>query len=217
MDTARRPTRTGRPRATEVRGLPKGGTLAPNFAALAVAAGLLAPTAVRADVFEVSNGVARVVAGRPSAPPTESETASQGPAYTAATVSAGPDEWRATIAVLAAKYEISPALLEAVVWQESRWRATATSSAGAHGLAQLMPGTAKQLGVDIHDPRANLEGGARYLRMQLDAFGGDVEKALAAYNAGPRRVGDAGGIPNIPETQAYVAAILARLSANVRR
>jgi soluble lytic murein transglycosylase-like protein len=80
-----------------------------------------------------------------------------------------------------------------------------------------MPGTARQLGVDASDPSANLEGGARYLRMQLDTFGGDLEKALAAYNAGPARVARAGGIPRIAETQNYVAAILSRLAEPVRR
>jgi soluble lytic murein transglycosylase-like protein len=121
------------------------------------------------------------------------------------------------VAELAAKYDISPSLLEAVVWQESRWNTGAISPVGARGLAQLMPGTARQLGVDPHDPNANLEGGARYLRLQLDAFEGDLEKALAAYNAGPARVARAGGIPAIRETQHYVSSILARLSAPVRR
>jgi soluble lytic murein transglycosylase-like protein len=130
---------------------------------------------------------------------------------------AGPDAWRGHVSALAAKYDISPALLEAVVWQESRWRETATSPAGAHGLAQLMAGTARDLGVDRNNPTANLEGGARYLRQQLDLFGGDVEKALAAYNAGPGRVTRAGGVPQIPETQAYVGAIMARLADRVRR
>ncbi|MEZ5734650.1 MAG: lytic transglycosylase domain-containing protein [Novosphingobium sp.] len=129
----------------------------------------------------------------------------------------GPVRWRGRIAELAAKYDISPTLLEAVVWQESRWNASAVSPAGARGLAQLMPGTARMMGVDPDDPHANLEGGARYLRMQLDAFGGDVEKALAAYNAGPGRVRSAGGIPAIRETRNYVAAIMARLSEPVRR
>jgi len=72
------------------------------------------------------------------------------------------------------------------------------------------------MGVDPDDPNANLEGGARYLRIQLDAFDGDVERALAAYNAGPGRVIKAGGIPRIRETQDYVASILSRLSAPVR-
>ena len=77
-----------------------------------------------------------------------------------------------------------------------------------------MPGTARDLGVDPRDPIQNLAGGARYLRQQLNRFDGNVEKALAAYNAGPGRVMTAGGIPSIPETQAYVRAIVARLAAN---
>jgi len=73
------------------------------------------------------------------------------------------------------------------------------------------------LGVNPDDPWANLEGGARYLRAQLNAFDGDLVKALAAYNAGPGRVIRAGGVPRIRETQEYVAAILNRLSQPVRR
>jgi len=79
-----------------------------------------------------------------------------------------------------------------------------------------MPGTARYLGVDADDPMQNLEGGARYLREQLDRFDGDLEKALAAYNAGPGRVERAGGIPNIRETKHYVAAILGRLANHSR-
>jgi soluble lytic murein transglycosylase-like protein len=137
--------------------------------------------------------------------------------FTAVADAAGPSQWRAKVAQLAAKYDISPTLLEAVVWQESRWNTQARSPVGARGLAQLMPGTARQMGVNPDDPHANLEGGASFLRMQLDAFGGDVEKALAAYNAGPARVLRAGGIPAIRETQNYVASIMARLSDPVRR
>ncbi|MEO1219995.1 MAG: lytic transglycosylase domain-containing protein, partial [Pseudomonadota bacterium] len=74
--------------------------------------------------------------------------------------------------------------------------------------------TARYLGVDPDDPMQNLEGGARYLREQLDRFDGDLEKALAAYNAGPGRVERAGGIPRIRETQNYVAAILGRLASH---
>jgi soluble lytic murein transglycosylase-like protein len=174
-----------------------------------------------ADVLEVGPSGSAWVAGGPAEPASEPGPAAVpgDPAspVTEVAAAAGPAQWRSRVAELAAKYDISPALLEAVVWQESRWRTDAVSPVGARGLAQLMSGTARELGVDADDPNANLEGGARYLRMQLDAFGGDVEKALAAYNAGPGRVRRAGGIPAIPETRNYVAAILARLSAGVRR
>ncbi|WP_235903551.1 lytic transglycosylase domain-containing protein [Pontixanthobacter luteolus] len=127
-----------------------------------------------------------------------------------------PPEFNAAVHELARRFDLSPALLEAVVWQESRWRTNAVSPAGARGLAQLMPSTARELGVNPDDPFANLEGGARYLREQLDRFDGDLEKALAAYNAGPGRVERAGGIPRIRETQEYVAAIIGRLSNHSR-
>jgi soluble lytic murein transglycosylase-like protein len=127
-----------------------------------------------------------------------------------------PATYAAKVHELAARFDLSPALLEAVVWQESRWRANAVSPVGARGLAQLMPGTAREMGVNPDDPFANLEGGARYLREQLDRFDGDVEKALAAYNAGPGRVEAAGGIPRIRETQLYVASIMGRLSSQFR-
>lgn len=114
-------------------------------------------------------------------------------------------------------YRLSPALLEAVVWQESRWHDGAISPKGAIGLTQLMPATALALGVDARDPIANLDAGAHYLRLLLDHFGGDVVKALAAYNAGVARVERAGGIPPIRETQNYVSAILARLDNQLRK
>lgn len=145
------------------------------------------------------------------------DTALHPQSITQALDAAGPTRWRERVAALAAKYDISPALLEAVVWQESRWNELAMSPVGARGLAQLMPGTAAQMGINSADPTSNLEGGARYLRMQLDAFGGNIEKALAAYNAGPARVVKAGGIPNIRETKLYVAAIMARLTDPVRQ
>ena len=127
-----------------------------------------------------------------------------------------PPQYLAKVQELAARFDLSPALLEALVWQESRWRADAISPVGARGLAQLMPGTARELGVNPDDPFANLEGGARYLREQLDRFDGDLERALAAYNAGPGRVIRANGIPRIRETQHYVAAIMGRLSDHSR-
>lgn len=122
-----------------------------------------------------------------------------------------PEEYAAHVDMLSRRYNLSPALLEALVWQESRWQQSAVSPRGARGLAQLMPGTARDLGVDPDDPFANLEGGARYLRIQLNRFDGNLELALAAYNAGPERVARSGGVPRIRETQNYVAAIMGRL------
>ena len=106
---------------------------------------------------------------------------------------------------------VSPTLLEALVWEESRWNPKAVSPKGAIGLSQLMPGTARELGVDPHDPLANLSGGARYLKMQLDRFG-DLELALAAYCAGPEKVAAAGGVPAIPEVRTYIDSIISRIA-----
>lgn len=94
-----------------------------------------------------------------------------------------------------------------LVQQESGWNPGAVSHKGATGLAQLMPATARRLGVDATDPRQNLEGGARYLRMMYNKFG-DWRLALAAYNAGPEAVGKYGGVPPYAETTAYVRSIL---------
>jgi soluble lytic murein transglycosylase-like protein len=118
--------------------------------------------------------------------------------------------WAATIDAVAASEGIDGRLLAALVWTESNFRPDAVSHAGAYGMAQLMPGTARGLGVDPRDPVANLTGGARYLGYQLDAFG-RVDLALAAYNAGPGRVRAAGhAVPNIVETQLYVVRVLDR-------
>lgn len=124
-----------------------------------------------------------------------------------------PPQFAAALTHAASAANVSPTLLSALVWQESRWNPQALSPKGAMGLTQLMPGTARDLGVNPSDPLANLVGGARYLRQLLDQFDGDVEKALAAYNAGPARVRSAGGIPAIAETRAYVASIVRRVAA----
>jgi soluble lytic murein transglycosylase-like protein len=116
--------------------------------------------------------------------------------------------WAGAIEQAAGRAGIAPALLGALVQAESAFRADARSHAGAIGLGQLMPGTARELGVDPHDPQQNLDGAARYLRAQLDRFG-SVELALAAYNAGPGRVARAGGVPRITETQQYVQRVTA--------
>jgi soluble lytic murein transglycosylase-like protein len=104
--------------------------------------------------------------------------------------------------------ELSPRLLEAVAYVESRFNPGAVSPKGALGLMQLMPATARELGVDPADPRDNAQGGAAYLRRLLVLFEGDLEKALAAYNAGPAAVQRHGGVPPYAETRAYVAAVM---------
>ena len=102
-------------------------------------------------------------------------------------------------------------LFLALVDQESRWNAGAISPKGAIGLAQLMPATAKMLGVDPRDPIQNLAGGARYLRDQFERFG-QWDLALAAYNAGPNAVARYRGVPPFRETQVYIRRILRSLS-----
>ena len=105
---------------------------------------------------------------------------------------------------------VDPALIEAVIANESGFDANATSSAGAQGLMQLMPATAAELGVtDSYDPAQNVFGGSRYLRDLLDRFGGDTKLALAAYNAGAGAVEKYGGVPPYAQTRAYVQNVLA--------
>jgi soluble lytic murein transglycosylase-like protein len=114
------------------------------------------------------------------------------------------------ITAAARRHGVDPALLAGLVRQESNFDPGAVSPAGARGLTQLMPATAAGLGVtDPSDPQQALDGGAKYLRQQLDRFGGDVAKALAAYNAGPGAVERHGGVPPYAETRAYVQKVQA--------
>jgi soluble lytic murein transglycosylase-like protein len=125
-----------------------------------------------------------------------------------------PEELRPLIRSAADHAGIDPLLFEALVGQESGFDPNARSTAGAMGLSQLMPGTAKALGVENpYDPVQNLFGGARYLAQMLARFDGDVRLALAAYNAGPGAVERHGGIPPFRETTNYVQKIMGRYEA----
>lgn len=108
----------------------------------------------------------------------------------------------------AARYQVDPRLVAAVAQTESGGNQEAVSPAGAVGVMQLMPETAAGLGVNPYDKRQNIEGGAKYLRQMMDTFGGDVQKAVAAYNAGPQAVKEYNGIPPYRETRDYVNKVL---------
>jgi len=127
-----------------------------------------------------------------------------------APVAAGTD-LRALAIAAAQRHGLAPELVLAVVGVESAFKPDAVSHKGAQGLMQLMPGTAKELGVDdALDPAQNLDGGARYLRMLLAQYGGDVGRALAAYNAGPGAVKRHRGVPPYRETHHYIDRVLKR-------
>ena len=107
------------------------------------------------------------------------------------------------------RYRLDPDLVNSVIKAESGFNIRAVSPKGAQGLMQLMPGTASLLGVpNAFDPQANVEGGAKYLRELLERYNFDLVKALAAYNAGPQRVEQYGGVPPYYETRAYVARVV---------
>jgi soluble lytic murein transglycosylase-like protein len=184
------------------------------------------------------NELQQMIAGQAAAPPAQQtstaafatplQTASASAAITGTTpatdaanvMATGASElpadvpYGAEITAAAKKHGLDPALLAGLVKQESGFNPNAGSPAGARGLTQLMPGTAAGLGVtNVLDPAQSLDGGAKYLRQQLDAFGGDVARALAAYNAGPGAVQRYGGVPPYAETQNYVRVVQANAAA----
>ena len=183
----------------------------------ALLASVALPGIAHADVFELANNGSFVEISKPAWQP-ELPAVIDGYAPVAVQPLPAPTQSQNSvqqhIQVAAARYGISSHLVDAVAWQESRYNPRARSSAGAIGVMQLMPGTARQLGVsNPHDVRQNVAGGAAYLREQLERFGNNVPLALAAYNAGPGAVMKYGGIPPYRETQDYVRKIMRRMSA----
>src|SRR5262249_6721417 len=123
---------------------------------------------------------------------------------------------RTALRLAAIRHDMSPSLVEAVAWQESRWNQDAVSPKGARGVMQLMPDTARSLGVDARDPGGKGDGRGGYLAQMMQRFDGDIIRSLAAYNAGPEAVMRYNGVPPYRETRAFVDAILGRL-AEVQR
>jgi soluble lytic murein transglycosylase-like protein len=122
---------------------------------------------------------------------------------------AAPAHIEQLVASNAGAWGVDPALVKAIIANESGFDATATSKTGAQGLMQLEPATAAGLGVsDAYDPQQNVWGGTRYIKGLLDRFHGDMRLAVAAYNAGPGAVEKYGGVPPYAETQAYVDNVL---------
>jgi Rod binding domain-containing protein len=118
-------------------------------------------------------------------------------------------QWDSLIKEAGDRFNLDPALIAAVIAQESAGNPAATSSAGAKGLMQLIDDTARSMGVQqVYNPRENILGGSKYLRLMLDRFGGDTRLALASYNAGPGAVDRYQGIPPYPETQNYVDSVM---------
>jgi soluble lytic murein transglycosylase-like protein len=176
--------------------------------AVAVAAMRLAIEKQRAALGPVLRGTGNLGPG-PSATPF---FALSWPAISSACDPLPDDELNPLIRQAARKEGLEEGLLRAVAEQESGFRSCAVSAKGAMGLMQLMPETARELGVhDPFDPQESLLSGARLLKQLLTRFGGDAALALAAYNAGAGRVEESSGVPRIPETLRYVQEILGRL------
>jgi soluble lytic murein transglycosylase-like protein len=171
---------------------------------------------IRSAVPGSDSGFAQILDVRSADVPMHETRAAATPAFAVAErpdtpPPAGAARWQASIHRAAAAAGVDPQLLTAVVWTESDFVPDAVSSAGAIGLAQLMPATADMLGVDPNDPEQNLMGGARYLSDMIERYDGRLDLALAAYNAGPTRVSRLwDGGPDVPISGQYVQKVLDR-------
>jgi len=185
-------------RIAEITGAPAPGSEQPA----PVAAGASRFAGALADALKPANPALGLAPGGADAP------GSGVPSVVSAPVP--PAQIDALVQQNAATWQVDPALIKAVIANESGFNANATSPVGARGLMQLMPETAASLGVrDSYDPAQNVAGGARYLRGLLDRFGGDKRLAIAAYNAGPGAVEKYGDVPPYAETRNYVQNVLA--------
>jgi soluble lytic murein transglycosylase-like protein len=167
------------------------------------------PTSFAAQLASVAGSPAPAATSDPSLTSPTTGAAPTGATGATSGTPGASTPFAAEIDASAKKYGVDPALLRGLIRQESNFNPNAGSPAGARGLTQLMPGTAAALGVNPAIPAQAIEGGAKYLRQQLDKFGGDPAKALAAYNAGPGAVQRYGGVPPFAETQNYVRKVLA--------
>jgi soluble lytic murein transglycosylase-like protein len=180
-------------------------------------AGFSMATPSWADVIEISRAGVVTVHDKPAivtedgAQPIAPEDAS--PVIAVGAGGRAPREIARALGGAGDEVAISPLLLEAIAWTESRFNTRAVSPRGAQGLMQLMPATAAELGVDPSQPEANTRGGARYLRRMLEEFDGNLELAIAAYNAGPAAVRRYNGVPPFKETRAYVASVMGYMAA----
>ncbi|HVW45615.1 MAG TPA: lytic transglycosylase domain-containing protein [Solirubrobacterales bacterium] len=172
-------------------------------------AALAEATAVEGGASPALGEATALTAPTTSPLPTTGAPSATSPSAYEAGEDTGSVPFAATIEAACAKYGLNPNLLAGLIEQESHFDPTVGSGAGAQGLTELMPETASFLGVtDPHDPTQSIEGGARLLSEKLSEFGGNVELALAAYNAGSGAVQQYDGIPPYPETEQYVQKVL---------
>jgi soluble lytic murein transglycosylase-like protein len=192
--------------------------------------GLALPAAARADIAVLTNGMTLKVGahrqeadqvvlalkdgGEVTLPVSELRGLVPDEVLEEVAAASASGDFRELATASARRHGLDPELVLAVASVESGFQPQAVSPKGAQGLMQLMPATAKELGVkDAFDPAANLDGGARYLKDLIARYDGDVQKALAAYNAGPGAVARHGGVPPYKETRRYVREVLKRSGA----
>ena len=161
-----------------------------------------------------ASGAGASSSGSPTAFAAALQAASAQSPQGASSLSSASSPYDALIEQAAQRNGVDPAILHGLIQQESGFDPSSTSGTGAAGLCQLMPSTAASLGVtNPLDPAQSIDAGARYLKSQLDAFGGNPSLALAAYNAGPGAVQRYGGVPPYAETQDYVQKVLGYANA----